>query len=242
MRSHWSTVSPWPNSPEAKKHRENALLGTFQPLIHDRIEYLKSIARGRRVLDVGVVEHDSSRAGSDAWLHRHIAGAASYCLGIDILEEGVRKLAAEGYNVAVADITRDTLAEKFEVIIAGEVIEHLPSPQSLFRFAFQTLVPGGVLVFTTPNPYFLGRIRRELLGVAGGESVDHVIYVWPSGVVEMAEREGLFLKSFTGTELGASSTRSRLLYVLRPMLRMIGVVPHAFSETLIYQCQKPEND
>ena len=37
----------------------------------------------------------------------------------------VRYLRAQGYEVILADITQSPLPEKFDVVIGGEVLEHL---------------------------------------------------------------------------------------------------------------------
>lgn len=46
--------------------------------------------------------------------------------------------------------------ETADVIVCFDVIEHLASPEQFFSHAYRVLRPGGLLLFTTPNPQSLG--------------------------------------------------------------------------------------
>jgi len=72
-------------------------------------------------------------------------------LGVDVLQEGIEALRRDGFNAQVCDITRDVIEGQFDVIVAGEVIEHLGSPEAVFRLGQRNLNCGGRLVLTTPN-------------------------------------------------------------------------------------------
>ena len=243
----WYDISPEPNSPEAKRFRMETLRSAWRQPVVDRNAYLESLARDRGVLDVGVVAHTSSCADNAEWLHRTIAKAARSCLGVDILDEDVRKLQAAGFNVRRCDITqaseREALrdAGPFEVIIIGEVIEHLGNPAALLEGACDLLAPAGLLVLTTPNPYYWKRIRNFTFSryrATHGESVDHVALLFPSSVAELAQRAGLALESYRGVMVHKPN---RLLGGLGLLLkRWAGatmVAPEFFCETIIYECR-----
>jgi 2-polyprenyl-3-methyl-5-hydroxy-6-metoxy-1,4-benzoquinol methylase len=193
----WSEIADDPNSADARRYRQAQLDAAWRTERRGRTALLRELCLGRKVLDVGCVGH-ASRIGHDRWLHGQLAGVAGECLGIDVDEQGVQLVRAGGYDALVADITADPLPESlvsrspFDVVVAGEVIEHLPCPQSLLAFAMRVLRPGGQLVVTTPNPYapWRGRAGR---GGAVLENVDHVVYAFPSGIAEMADRTGMHL-------------------------------------------------
>ena len=191
----WADISDDPNAPEARRYRKAQLDAAWRPEERDRLTLLRDECRGAKVLDVGCVGH-ASRIGSDVWLHGQLAGVAGECVGIDMDEAGVQVVRDAGYDAVVGDLTADPppLLDRapFDVVVAGEVIEHLPCPQSLLSFAERMLRPGGRLVVTTPNPYAPGRVRAGHRG-AVMENVDHVVYIFPSGVAEMADRTGLRL-------------------------------------------------
>src|SRR5260221_1154969 len=150
----WRDYANDPNSPELYALRRAAVGRTrTKRLVDDRVEYLCRLAAGKSVLDIGVVEHTSDAADSPNWLHGNIRRHAAKCLGVDVLEPEVAKLRDRGYDVICADGTREPLAQKFDVIIGGEVIEHLDAPGRFMQSCAAMLRPGGTLAISTPNPW-----------------------------------------------------------------------------------------
>jgi 2-polyprenyl-3-methyl-5-hydroxy-6-metoxy-1,4-benzoquinol methylase len=174
----WPDVSDDPNSPQARAFRAATLKAAHRPPVASKVAYLQELARGKRVLDIGVVDHTLDNQEKPQWLHRAIASAASYCLGVDILAEPVKTLRAAGFNVRVCDVTKDPIGEQFDVMICGDVIEHLGNPSGLFEAARRHLAPGGRLVISTPNPFCLFRVK-ETLRSRSYENVDHVSFLFP---------------------------------------------------------------
>lgn len=230
----WRDISANPNSIEAILWRRMQLQTALVPLVEDRIEYLRSLARGRRVLDVGVVDHGTSTTHRPTWLHASIASEASHCLGVDILPDDVEELERAGYNVRCCDITREALDEEFDLILCGEIIEHLGRPEELIAGARRALAPGGRIVITSPNPSYIGLVLLHWTG-RSMDNVDHVTLFSPSGLTELAERQGLRLASYRGVMLGTASWRERLLFKLRRVLRLSGIRDEAFCTTLLYE-------
>lgn len=209
----WRDLSDDPNSTEALAARRAVLEAAASAVPIDRLDVIAEVATGRRVVDVGCVDHFAASADAETWLHRHVAGLASECVGVDIEADGVEAMRAAGYDVVLHDITRGAgpLADlpRFDAVVAGELIEHLDSPRLIFDFARDVLKPGGHLVITTPNPYSWRRVRAGQRAMTW-ENVDHVTYVPPTGVVEMAERAGgLRLVRF------GSNANPRISYPLR---------------------------
>ena len=192
----WSEIADDPNDPRAVAHRARTLQAAWRPGIADRVGLLADRCRGKHVLDIGCVAHDEARLAGENWLHSHIARAAKSCVGVDILEAGVAAVNAAGYDAVAHDLTDGLgpLADRgpFEVIVAGELIEHVPDLDMVFRVAAEGLTADGQLILTTPNPYAPQRVRAGQLGIVW-ENVDHVSYLFPSGVAELAERRGLVL-------------------------------------------------
>ncbi len=75
------------------------------------------------------------------------------CLGIDIEEKEIIKMKKEGYNVICANVETMQLNLKFDVIIAGELIEHLHNPGLFLNTLYEHLRDEGKLILTTPNPF-----------------------------------------------------------------------------------------
>jgi len=192
----WFELNGDPNSAMVLADRQRALDRAWQPFPpKSRIEYLQEKCRNRVVLDVGCAGHGGEMSRGD-WLHLRIQDVAAECQGIDVDENAVKRVREMGLKVAQFDLLRGPQAAeelfgkmRFDIMVAGEVIEHLEEPLKLFQVASVLLKDSGSLIITTPNPYaphrvFAGNTRWVW------ENVDHLFYIFPSGIVEMAERTG----------------------------------------------------
>ena len=176
--------------------RSEVLRAAWRPAIDDRITVLLDRCRGKRVLDIGCVAHDIARMSAPDWLHGRIAGVAQRCIGVDVLNEGVAEMNRLGYVAVAHDLTRGIgpldAELPFDVIVAGELIEHVGSVDMLFEVAAAALAPNGELIITSPNPWAPHRVRAGQLGNVW-ENVDHILFAFPSGIVELAQRHSLLL-------------------------------------------------
>lgn len=127
---------------------------------------LPFISRGS-VLDLGVVdswrakESTSDRLSRFATsLHAWICEHNQDVLGVDIDAEGVAMLAERGFKVTCANVETMKLGRLFDTIIAGEIIEHLPNAGRALSSVRKHLKPGGRLILSTPNPFFVGQIWK----------------------------------------------------------------------------------
>jgi 2-polyprenyl-3-methyl-5-hydroxy-6-metoxy-1,4-benzoquinol methylase len=215
----WTDVASDPNAPAAVTRRAETLRACWRPPVSDRLAFLEGRCRGRRVLDVGCVAHDVRRMDSRAWLHGRLAGVAERCIGVDVVADGVEEMRRRGFTAVLHDLSTGLGPIEgdapFDVIVAGELIEHVASIDMLFRVARAGLAPDGELILTTPNPYAPHRVRAGQLGVAW-ENVDHIVYAFPSGIAELAERHGLLL---TEAAVTAEETVRRPSRRVRQLLR-----------------------
>lgn len=188
-----------PNDDRIISERAAILRGARRPAIKSREQYFVSLVRGRSVLHLGCVDHPPERMKSPDWLHRQLNEVADTCVGLDSNTEGVEMLKASGFNAVVCQLGHsappDELLQRFDVVIAGEIIEHLSNPISMFDFAHACLLDGGKLVISTPNAYAPHRSRLGQLDIAW-ENVDHVTYLFPSGMVELGHRSGFRLTDY----------------------------------------------
>ncbi|WP_071191167.1 class I SAM-dependent methyltransferase [Trichormus sp. NMC-1] len=230
---HWQDYAKDPNSAEAHLLRTQTLKNAWHEPIEDRIAYLVAAASGKDILDIGVVNHTLESESEPNWLHKNLSHASASCLGIDILAEEVKKLKAAGYNVEICDITKNSLEQKFNLIVAGEVIEHLEDIGAIFRFAKQHLTPEGYLILTTPNPFYFQRIYSFWKNQQN-ENVDHVCYHFPSGIAELAERNDLALVRYRGVLVPLRTWKGKLI---KKLGAKIGLAPEYLCDTIIYECQ-----
>jgi 2-polyprenyl-3-methyl-5-hydroxy-6-metoxy-1,4-benzoquinol methylase len=114
------------------------------------------------VLDVGC----AARYGRPDWFHGLVCEAVPDVAGIDIDESAISRLRAEGYNVLVADACSFDLGRSFDVVFAGELIEHLDDVRGFLTSARRHLREGGHLVLTTPNAFYVGNFVYRVGGHA----------------------------------------------------------------------------
>jgi SAM-dependent methyltransferase len=65
-------------------------------------------------------------------------------------------LQAKGLDVRLADAQDFDLDRKFDTVFAGEIIEHLDDFHGFLTSVRRHLTPGGQLVLTTPNVFYIG--------------------------------------------------------------------------------------
>jgi SAM-dependent methyltransferase len=162
----------------------------------DRIGFVLERARGRRVIHLGFVDETrmDERVRQGSWLHAQLARVAEEVVGIDISAEGVRAAAEAGYEVHQADCEDAEAVAALEldpadIVLAGELVEHLTSPGRMLDAVRPFVGRGGELIVTTPNAYAFTNV---LAGLIGREFVnaDHVGWQsWRTGTT-LLERHG----------------------------------------------------
>jgi SAM-dependent methyltransferase len=123
-----------------------------------------------RILDLGTAEGRMLARIKDTY-------PAALCVGLEVsaglvglgrgLFPDIAFVRADAQNMSYL---RDG---SFDVIVAAAVIEHLDGPQEMLREGLRVLKPGGVLIITTPHPFWekiashLGMIQGEHHSVMG---------------------------------------------------------------------------
>lgn len=118
----------------------------------DRYEVVRPLLGNGSVLDIGC----ASRFGRPDWLHGLLAKDVTDLVGIDIDEIKIEKVQAAGYDVRLTDAREFDLGRKFDAVFAGELIEHLDDFRGFLANVRRHLDPGGRLVLTTPNAFYVG--------------------------------------------------------------------------------------
>jgi SAM-dependent methyltransferase len=168
----------------------------------DRIDYLCGLARGRRVIHVGFAGETRATIdrleGRDTWLHGRLSTVAEAVVGIDLDEQGVDRARAAGYEAFAVDAAdRDALSalriEPADVVVLGEVIEHVERPGSLLDAMHALVAPNGLLAVTTPNA---ASMLNPLAAVGRIELInpDHVaFYSWYT-LTNLMQRHGWHIR------------------------------------------------
>jgi methionine biosynthesis protein MetW len=200
-----------------------------------RKEYLlEQIGRGKRVLDVGCLGGQLSRLmlehGNAVW-------------GVEINPAAAEVAAKRGILVKVADVEQGLPYEDefFDVVHAGEVIEHLYDTKAFLSECRRVLKPGGLMLFTTPNLNSLENRLRVAVGgylsMAGAYPEDHygshVRVFNVDKVRELCAQTGLELEEVRGV----FNLERRARWIEAP-LRVAARVAPTLSKLLIFKARK----
>jgi len=177
-----------------------------------RVDFIKHLCAGRKVLHLGCTNWPYTWESIDAnsLLHFELEKTASELYGFDFDQPGLDILAeAGGKNLFRADLEKldeVPLDETFDVIIAGEMIEHLSNPGLFLKGIQRFMTPATNLIITTINAY--SGMRFAIYGLRGkgglNEPVhpDHVAYYSFRTLSLLLKRANLDISEFCFYDLG----------------------------------------
>ena len=163
-------------------------------VIRDRWFVIKNYCKNRTVLDVGCVDHEAIRESKPWWLHKRLKSIAAELVGIDIQEEETKKVKEKGYNIISGDAVTISLDKKFDVIVAGEFMEHISNHGLFLENMHRHLKDDGVLILTTPNLFAL---RYQLLNFISRKVIsnkEHICWFDFYTLKELCERHSFCLQ------------------------------------------------
>ncbi len=177
-----------------------------------RVEFIKSACARKRVLHLGCTNWPYTQDSIDKGmlLHFDLEKTAGELYGFDFDQEGIDVLtAAGGKNLYRADLEQlddVPLDMTFDVIIAGEMIEHLSNPGLFLKGIQRFMTPETRLIITTINAY--SAMRFFIYGLRGKGGVnepvhpDHVAYYSYKTLKLTLTRAGLIVDDFCFYDLG----------------------------------------
>jgi 2-polyprenyl-3-methyl-5-hydroxy-6-metoxy-1,4-benzoquinol methylase len=119
-------------------------------------------------------------------LHRKLAERAEMCVGIDINEK-ISEFPE--YDIRHANAEKFDLNRKFNIAVAGELIEHLDNPGLMLDQVYNHLYDDGKLILTTPYPWTFLRIKQAILGEPFVVP-DHVSWYCTETIENLLNRHG----------------------------------------------------
>lgn len=176
--------------------------GTSTPNIKDfsdviawedhKIKFAVSYCEGKDVLDLGCVQHNPENYKSKYWLHKALAKVANTLEGVDLYEDGVEYIKELGYNVLVGNAESFDTGKKYDVIVAGDLIEHIEDLRGFLISCKSHLRPEGKLLISTPNPWYWRNIIKVIIfGRVINVNKEHTLWMCPSVMGQLLARHDM---------------------------------------------------
>jgi len=160
------------------------------------------IGQGRRLCDFGC---------RDGQLTRHYL-SGNEVVGCEIDPEAIARARERGIDARSTDLNQplDFADGEFDVVVACEVLEHLPYWDISVREMARVLRPGGLFLGTIPLAYHLNDRWRVLRGrpLLSAKDPTHVKFLAYDDFIARMTRYGLKLEEIRVIE-GGGSFRSR---------------------------------
>ena len=205
----------------------------------DRAAYLLEACRGRRVLHLGATDAPATEAAlrGGYFLHGQLRQVAAAIVGMDNNQAMIDLLRiAHGIDdICYGDIEvcGDYPAGRYDVVVAGEILEHLSNPGRALAALRDHLGPDTRLIVTVPNAYSLKGFLRAW---AGHEWIhpEHVAHHSLRTLSELLRRHGFAVEQAFGYVNGGSGmaarVTNRLLRRFPQLAEGVGVVCRAMPD------------
>ncbi|MDD5159833.1 MAG: class I SAM-dependent methyltransferase [Sulfuricurvum sp.] len=122
--------------------------GYFTSVRFDLLSLIPNENKNKKMLEIGA-------GGGDTLLYAKQHGYASHIYGIDLCQiENSYQNNSQFDQFIIGDVENIDLPfdeASFDVIICGDVLEHLLDPYSLVKKLKQLLTPNGILIASLPN-------------------------------------------------------------------------------------------
>ena len=217
----------------------------YPRLVRDRCSYIPSLIKGMRVLDIGCVEHNLENRKRGHWLHDHLIKSSASVLGLDYEVDQIEQMRKEGYNVFAADATNFSLSERFDAIVAGELIEHLLNPGLFLECARKHLNPKGLLVMTTPNANCLIYFFENMILGREIDNPDHVALYSPTTISLLLRKCGFVVEDIVflaeNTAYCHASHTARILVYMKQAIQLVfGILRPSMCHHMIVIARRDE--
>ncbi|MHA1712710.1 MAG: class I SAM-dependent methyltransferase [Candidatus Ranarchaeia archaeon] len=197
----------------SQHHKDKKRLGFIYGGVERARLFAGWVGKGKRVLDIGC------RDG--ALTSYYVAG--NTVVGVDIDKEAL-KICEErlGIKTLWLDINQGLPFEpsSFDVVVAGEVLEHVFYPELVLEEIYRVLSSGGLFIGSVPSAFRLKNRLLFLLGIEYETDKTHLHQFSFKGL------ENLLKRYFVHVQIIPISSR------------FICLSPKLFGNDLVWRCQK----
>lgn len=193
---------------------------------------LNLIGKNKVVLDLGC---------GDGFISELILKNGNEVVGIEVSEFAIKKATEKGIKVYDCDLSSDwnnLIEKKFDVVLSGEIIEHIFDTDKFLKNIHSVLKEDGVLILSTPNLAALGRRIFLLFGInplieltARKYESGHIRYFTLGSLKKLLKENGFIITKFRSDYVSFyknGKLRNSVMADLFP----------AFGNSLIVECKK----
>jgi 2-polyprenyl-3-methyl-5-hydroxy-6-metoxy-1,4-benzoquinol methylase len=170
-------------------------------LVADRNRFVREYCTGKTVLHLGCAEEGTTERSTAKGTHLHmqLVAAAKHVIGVDISQEALDALGARGVgNLIRWDVERLSelsLEGPIEVIVLGEVLEHLANPGLCLRgLASHMAAFNAACLITVPNAFSVRHFYSVALTQTELVWPDHTAYYSITTLSSLLDRYGLAVR------------------------------------------------
>lgn len=169
-----------------------------------RRSYFREIAKNCNVLHLGCSSGTflKARINRGSLLHTDLHNSANILYGIDLDGESLGIMREElGYdNLYEGDVQKlenISLNENFDIVLAGDLLEHITCPGAMLEGIKPLLSSNGSFVISTVNAFGLHFQIKRWLG-RYVEHFEHICFYSPETLVNLFERHSYEVKIIYG--------------------------------------------
>lgn len=175
----WSSFANWPRI-DGEYLKLPKLRYVFEQ------DWLAQRCAGKAVLHLGCAGASTVEGGRESSLHAKILRVANSVCGVELREDAISRMSAlmpesDRNSYCLGDVTKLDelgLSRRFDVVVAGSIIEHLSNAGLMIEGCARLLGPGGILLVSTPHSWGLRQFLR--VAVSKNEAIDPEHTCWYS--------------------------------------------------------------
>jgi len=166
-------------------------------------DFILEKCKGKKILDLGCIDHNlyNEKIMINKWLHNRIKNVADSIIGVDLLEEMIPKLNKNGFNIVYGNVEElesisDIKNETYDLIIAGDLIEHLFNVGKFLSSVKSFFHAETELIITTPNCFSSSFVSPFYF--RGYEKVreDHTCWYSEKTLIQLLKMNDFEIKEF----------------------------------------------
>lgn len=196
--------------------------------VFHRNAFLITKIKDKNILDIGCIDHKIENFNSENSLHHFLKNNSKKVLGMDYMRKEVNILKKKGHNIVYGNAEKFKFKSKFDVIVAGELIEHLNNPGNFLLSAKNALTKNGSIFITTPNAFSLRNLVFSILLVDPPVNEEHTMYFDPMTLKRLVNNNGLKIHDSAYTFI---HTIKFLLYIEY----LVSFIKLSFAPTIIFE-------